>query len=186
MAESAGRGESIHSTILRLIDERPALERLEVGYHLRNQAEESDIVNLLQESGGRLYAGLAGSRKVGKVFFSDRRLDDKCLGVIPLDVLEELRKSLPTMVRNIDGRDPLPMPALQRCFTRVIPANEFFYDIDLVVVPESPDIEYSWRRHVGKSSGTPIDVFTFSHKIMQSLKGSHGETFMSSLRLPYK
>lgn len=175
------------TSIRQLIAERPVMQALRMGYHVRNEAEALDLLDLIHLfAPDRIYAGLAGSRRVGKIAHSEEKILRKFKGDMPLKIIREIVKAWPQVAATADGRLPLELPGIRHFELSWRPANQFFYDLDAVVVPKQFDAESIYQSQPGARSGTRMDIFIVSQqKILEPGSVFYAPAFFNSERLPY-
>lgn len=174
-------------TVKSLIAERPMLTTLRVGYHLRNEEEALDLLDVLNKYvPQRMYTGLAGSRRAGIIVHSERRLTLKYQRDMSPETISGIRREWPQVAATLDGRLPLQLPTVRHPKIANRPAGDFFYDIDVSVVPAQFDGEAVYETEKGLRSGTKIEVFIVP--VRSLLAGDHPfytSVFYNSERLPY-
>lgn len=174
-------------TIRKFISERPVMQALRVGYHVRNEAEALDVLDLLNKYvPERQYTGLVGSRLAGIIVHSERRLRAKYSRDMTLATIRGIRREWPIVAATIDGRRPLILPTVRHEKIANRPANKFFYDIDVVVVPRQFNGEPIYETEPGDRSGTKIEIFIVpSQRLLTEGDPFFPSIFFNSERLPY-
>jgi len=181
--------ESLHSldndpttTVRKIISERPVLGDLTTGYHIRNEQEARDIWYFLHTYPPLEYIGLTGSRRVGKIYMGEQRLIKNFPSLFEADMVQFASK-IPSLFENIHGNT---------CFNftdihgeqQSIPARQFMYDIDIVVVPKNHAAANEWKNMIGSYSGINIDVFTIPKQELSKQNSSwFNRIFYSSQRI---
>jgi len=175
------------ATIRRLISERPVMQALRIGYHIRNEAEALDVLDLLKKYvPERQYTGLVGSRLAGIIVHSERRLRIAYKGDMTLNTIRGLRREWPLVAATADGRLPLMLPTVSHSKIANRPANKFFYDIDVVAVPKQFNGEPIYETEPGDRSGTKIEIFIVPpQRLLSEGHPFYPSIFLNSERLPY-
>ncbi|MFZ5535295.1 MAG: hypothetical protein ACOY3M_04065 [Patescibacteria group bacterium] len=188
MTETLSRLSRVERTRVRdLIAKQPTLPFLAVGYHLRNEAEAKDMLELLDAfAPNRSYAGLAGCRKAGVVIHSERRLRMKYRDAMSLATIRGIRREWPLVAGHVDGRLPLELPTVKHEKLANRPANRFFYDIDIAVIDNDATEATRFEAEIGTLSGTKIELFILSpRRLLAEGHPFYPSIFYNSLRLPY-
>ncbi len=175
------------SMIRTMISERPVLQSLRIGYHLRNEAEALDLLDILKKyAPERQFTGLLGSRTAGIIVHSERRLRMKYANEMSLKTIRGIRREWALVASTADGREPLMLPTVRHERLANRKANSFFYDIDVVAVPRQFSGAPSYETEEGSRSGTKIELFIVTPE--RILAGGHPfypSKFFHSERLPY-
>ena len=177
---------SIDHTFAAWVAERPVIESLQIGYQVRNEAEAQDIQDIItQFPEPILYAGLAGGRQAGKIFYSEDKLIARLRERYPQDVLRIISDNAQQLLTNADGKLPLDLQGLSDHAIHT-KAYEFFYDIDLLIVSkDGKGGGRGWDTIIGAHSGTWIEVFHLSPKGIVGEEGFYKDIFFNSQKLPY-
>ncbi len=171
------------------LNERPFLGPLKVGSHVRNVSEIIDIWGFIdhysRNNSEPEYVGLVGSRQVGKIYWNHSKLKRYWGHELSEKSIAYLASNLPILGANIDGRDVLPIPEFEQYVDMSPPsANEFYYDVDIVLVQDKNSRPLDVKRRIGEKSGTLIEIFAISSRIL--IENSYKEIqeyFLNSQRI---
>lgn len=156
---------------------------VQVGKEVRNEQELADLENFTQESSPLLYAGLAGSRRAGKILIPREKLPRTVTDPLPGHLVDEIVGKLPHFANRVHGCARIAKRPSRGI--AVPPANAFMYDIDLVVVPEDPNAACRVEPRMGVQSGTHFDIITVSLGALGRADGFFRSAFLNSRSLRF-